>query len=85
MNQNHWDHDNDTNQNDCCEHTSTSMTTDRYKTKKRVGRIVAIVLMCAVLCFGAGALGTIVMYAVQDPADADLGWNGDDILSPSLN
>lgn len=84
MNQNHWDHDNDTNQNDCCEHTSASMTTDRYKTKKRVGRIVAIVLMCAVLCFGAGALGTIVMYAVQDPADADPGWNGDDILSPSF-
>ena len=70
MNQNHWKDDNDTNQNDCNEYTSSqTVTSSEPKTKKKANRIAMIVtvtLLCAAFCFGAGALGAMMMDMIYD-------------------
>jgi len=70
MNHNHWKDDNDTNQNDCNEYTSSqTVTSSEPKTKKKANRIAMIVtvtLICAAFCFGAGALGAMMMDMIYD-------------------
>ncbi len=93
MNQNHWNYDNDMNQNDCNEHTSpankTPLKYKPFKNGSRVAWIVAIVALCTALCFGAGAIGTLMVQSMYDDAENNSPWYGKskdgDVSSPTFD
>jgi serine protease Do len=81
MDRNHWDDNNDRNQNDNNILISSSQRTKTERKGSRIGLIVAIGVLCAALCFGAGAIGSLMVHSMYDFTWA----KGEDGLRPSGN
>lgn len=81
MDRNHWNDNNDQNQNDDNISISSSQQTKTERKGSRIGLIVAIGVLCAALCFGAGAIGSLMVHSMYDFIWA----KEDDGLPPSGN